>query len=83
MIWMNCVSASEIKEGFSDKDFTIDTLLEYGKQCISSRVLEITKEEYNDYINYQPVCSEWQKEKCALLGLTFVHVNHSHLTQHQ
>ena len=67
-----------------DKDFTIDGLLEYGKQCsssISSQVLEITKEDHNDYINYQPVCSEWQKERCALLGLTLVRVNHSHLTQ--
>ena len=30
---------------------------------------------------YQPVCSVWQKERCALLGLTLVHVNHSHWTQ--
>ena len=63
---------------FSDKDFTIDGLLEYGKQCssISSEVLETIKEEHNDHINYQPVCSAWQKERCALLGLTLVHVNH-------
>ena len=44
-----------------DKDFTIDGLLEYEEQCssssISSRVLEITNEEHNDHINYQPVCS--------------------------
>ena len=70
---------------FIDKDFAIDGLLEYEEQCssssISSRVLEITNEEHNDHINYQPVCSEWQKERCALLGLTFIHVNHPHLTQ--
>ncbi|KAL5489508.1 hypothetical protein EMCRGX_G018606 [Ephydatia muelleri] len=67
------------------EDFTIDGLLEYEEQCnsssISSRVLEITNEEHNDHINYQPVCSEWQKERCALLGLTFIRVNHPHLTQ--
>ena len=72
---------------FIDKDFTIDGLLEYEEQCsssssssssISSRVLEITN---NDHINYQPICSEWQKERCALLGLTFIRVNHPHLTQ--
>ena len=65
---MNCVSGSEIKVFFLiDKDFTIDGLLEYEEQCsssssssISSRVLEITNEEHNDHINYQPVCSEWQ-----------------------
>ena len=28
-----------------------------------------------------PVCSEWQNERCALLGLTFICVNHPHLTQ--
>ena len=72
---------------FGDKDFTIDGLLEYEEQCssssssISSRILEITNEEHNDYISYQPVCSEWQKERCALLGLTFILVNHPHLTQ--
>ena len=73
------------KSFFIDKDFTIDGLLEYEEQCssssISSRVLEITNEEHNDHINYQPVCSEWQKERCALLGLTFIRVNHPHLTQ--
>ena len=86
MIKMNCVSGSEIKEVFFiDKDFTIDGLLEYEEQCssssISSRVLEITNEDHNDHINYQPVCSEWQMERCALLGLTSIHVNHPHLTQ--
>ena len=62
---MICVSGSEIKEVFLfiDKDFTIDGLLEYEEQCssnssISSRVLEITNEEHNDHINYQPVYSE-------------------------
>ena len=69
----------------NNKDFTIDGLLEYEEQCnsssISSRVSEITNEEHNDHINYQPVCSEWQKERCALLGLTFISVNHPHLTQ--
>ena len=83
---MNCVSGSEIKKFFYDKDFTIDGLLEYEEQCsssssISSWVLEITKEEHNDHINYQPVCSEGQKERCALVGLTFISVNHPHLTQ--
>ena len=67
MIKMNCVSGSEIKEVFLiHKDFTIDGLLEYEEQCssssISSRVLEITNEDHNDHINYQPVCSEWQME---------------------
>ena len=37
--------------------------------------------EHNGHINYQPVCSEWHKERCALLGFTLIHVNHSHLTQ--
>ena len=41
---------------FSDKDFTVDGLLEYGKQCssinISSEVLEIIKEEHSNNINY-------------------------------
>ena len=81
MIKMNCVSGSEIKEVFFiDKDFTIDGLLEYEEQCsnISSRVLEITNEEHNDHINYQPVCSEWQMERCAFLGLTSIRVNHPH-----
>ena len=84
---MNCVSGSEIKEVFLiHKDFTIDGLLEYEEQCsssssISSRVLEITNEDHNDHINYQPVCSEWQMERCALLGLTSIHVNHPYLTQ--
>ena len=69
---------------FIDKDFTIDGLLQYEEQCSSSsssrlsRVLEITNEEHNDHINYQPVCSEWQKERCALLGLTFIRVNQPH-----
>ena len=71
MIWMNCMSGSEIKGFFSDEDFTIDGLLEYGKQC-SSRSSEVLEEEHNDNINYQLVCSAWQKERCALLELTIV-----------
>ena len=52
------------------------------ENSISSQVLEITKEKHNDYIiNYQPLCSEWQKETCALVWLTLARVNHSHLTQ--
>ena len=40
---------------FVDKDFTIDGLLEYcSTSSVSSRVLEITNEEHNDYISYQP-----------------------------
>ena len=68
---------------FSDKDFTTDSLLECEKQfssSISSKVLEITKEEHNDNIKYQPVCSVWQKDRCALLGLALVRGNHSHWT---
>eukprot|EP00731_Ephydatia_muelleri_P025158 Em0017g241a len=60
-----------------DIDVSLWIDFQYEEQCsssssISSRVLEITKEEHNDHINYQPVCSEWQKERCALLGLTFI-----------
>ena len=70
---------------FIDKDFTIDGLLEYEEQCSSSRisslVLEITKEEHIDHINYQPDCREWQKERCALLVLTLVCVDHPCSTQ--
>ena len=46
---MNCVSESEIKIILT----LMHGLLEYEEQCnssISSRVLEITKEEHNDHI---------------------------------
>ena len=72
---------------FIDKDFTVDGLLEYEEQCSSSMQYIISgfrdyqRREHNDHIKYQPVCSDWQKERCALLGLTFIRVNHPHLTQ--
>ena len=65
------------------KDTTIDGLLEYEEQCssISSQALEITIAEHKYIINYRSVSSVWQKERCALLGLTLIHVNHSYWTQ--
>ena len=78
-----CQWVSNKRIFFSDKDFTIDGLLEYEEQysSISPQVLEIRRAEHNDIIIYQPVCNVWQKERCALLGLTIVRVNHSHWTQ--
>ena len=60
-----CQWVSNTKIFFSDKDFTIDGLLEYEEQysSISPQVLEITRAEHNDIIIYQPVCNVWQKEE--------------------
>ena len=83
MIWMNYAMVNNKISFFSDKDITIDGLLEYEEQCssISSQALEITRAEHNYIINYRPVSSVWQKDKCASLGLTLVRVNHFYWTQ--
>ena len=78
---MSCASGQEIKEVF----FLIWILpLECEKQCssISLNVLEITKEEHDDNIKYQPVRSVWQKEVCSSrVGGYNVRGNYSHWTQ--
>ena len=52
------------------KDVTADILLQCNEQCIEQAV-EVVYEEEVDLIikKYKPVCSDWQQERCKLLGI--------------
>ena len=37
--------------------------------------LKVVNEEKMDMISYLPVCSDWQENRCIVLGLKFLHGN--------
>ena len=39
---------------------------------------EIITEEVFPFVEYQPVCQEWQRDRCCQLGLKLHHGNHRH-----
>ena len=39
---------------------------------------EIITEEVFPFVEYQPVCQEWQRDRCCQLGLKLHHRNHRH-----
>ena len=40
--------------------------------------MEVGNEDYLDWIYYSPVCKEWQKNRCLMLGIKFHSGNRDH-----
>ena len=46
--------------------------------CIQSLSVEVANEDYLSWIYYSPVCKEWQKKRCLMLGITLHRGNQDH-----
>ena len=44
--------------------------------------IDIAEDEQADQVCYVPVCREWQKDHCRVLGLPYIHGNWQHQAKH-
>lgn len=71
-----------VRRLFSCKeDFSINRIVECGDQTSSrsDTMVEEVDIESPSTIAYWPVCAEWQKYRCQLLGVTFLRGNIGHI----
>ena len=61
------------------KELSMSTVeLNLPHACIRSPSVEVGNEDYLNWIYYSPVCKEWQKNRCLMLGIKFHSGNRDH-----
>ena len=61
------------------KELSMSTVeLNLPHACIRSPSVEVGNEDYLNWIYYSPVCKEWQKNICLILGIKFHSGNRDH-----
>ena len=79
----NLLQPSEPKNSIPVPEDNVLRCLEETDENVSDDIhIDIVENEHISQICYIPVCREWQKDHCNLLGLPYIHGNMEHHTTH-
>ena len=79
----NLLQPSEPKNGIPVPEDNVLRRLEETDENLSDGIhIDAVENEQISQICYIPVCKEWQKDHCNLLGLPYIHGNMEHHTTH-
>ena len=77
-----CQWVLDARNFFTDKSVSKNTLHQFREELLdefsTDSSLEIVKEEEMENVSYLPVCSDWQEDRCHMLGIKFVVGKHFH-----
>ena len=77
-----CQWVLDARKFFTDQPVTQNTLQSFREQHLNQTAttscLEIVKEVEMENISFIPVCSDWQEERCHMIGIKFVVGKHFH-----
>ena len=82
-ITLGCWVISKRKVFTCKENFDINLLMEHEEQSshLTDAIVDQVDNKSKTTIKYWPVCEDWQKSKCQMLGMKFVRGNISHVPE--